>query len=557
MCKVLWDRLQGCGENDKCYFHEADVPQIAVLGSGGGLRAMVALMGTLSELGAQKLLDSIQYLCGVSGSTWCMSSLYNDEKWSLQVEQKEAEMVEKLTSKEITFQDIIDRINEATRDSNFSLTDIWAALYVYPVVRDKETKSVSDQTDKEMLNPYPIYAAIDRWRLENKDKHDKGIWFEITRHESGYPGCGAFIETSKFGSIFKEGEILEERDEMDLLYLKGLCGSALGSWKESKKFITSLIKGWIKSIPGFNRMLRGRATNESVSTVDPNMECMLLLLDLHEAFNDGMDCKPIVNALMALQEGNEEAQKQLQQVLENWDQQSEAEQVKTLSDLCQEMCLNYIDQPSLEEALTLNSISNVISLKVMTIIFCLLFEWTWGTKFNFLHKHPNPENVLPSDLVQDEKIYLIDAGLAINCGYPLVLRPERQVQLILSFDFSAGDPFLTVHQAAEYCQQNNIPFPDIPVVSEEEKACPSDCYIYSEEDMPTVMHFPLFNKANCGDAEEIKEMWNLYSTARRSYSKKEIQDLLEFSKSNVRRNGDQIIAEMQKAVEAVLKKQQE
>ncbi|XP_066574027.1 cytosolic phospholipase A2 gamma-like [Amia ocellicauda] len=75
--------------------------------------------------------------------------------------------------------------------------------------------------------------------------------------------------------------------------------------------------------------------------------------------------------------------------------------------------------------------------------------------------------------------------------------------------------------------------------------------------MPTVMHFPLFNKANCGDAEEIKEMWNLYSTARRSYSKKEIQDLLEFSKSNVRRNGDQVIAEMQKAVEAVLKKQQE
>ncbi|MBN3306725.1 PA24C phospholipase, partial [Amia calva] len=421
-------------------------PQIAVLGSGGGLRAMVALMGTLSELGAQKLLDSIQYLCGVSGSTWCMSSLYNDEKWSLQVEQKEAEMVEKLTSKEITFQDEFNRIYEAARDSNFSLTDIWAALYVYPVLRDKETKSVSDQTDKEMLNPYPIYSAIDRWRLENKDKHDKGIWFEITRHESGYPGCGAFIETSKFGSIFKEGEILEERDEMDLLYLKGLCGSALGSWEESKKFITSLIK------------------------VDPNMECMLLLLDLHEAFNDGTDCKPIVNALMALQEVVIEARS----LNVEWNLLKSGKQSLTC-------CLGF-----------------VTTLKVITIIVRLLFEWTWGTKFNFLHKYPNPENVLPSDLVQDEKIYLIDAGLAINCGYPLVLRPERQVQLILSFDFSAGDPFLTVHQAAEYCQQNNIPFPDIPVVSEEEKACPSDCYIYSGEDMPTVMHFPLFNKANCG-----------------------------------------------------------
>lgn len=34
----------------------------------------------------------------------------------------------------------------------------------------------------------------------------------------------------------------------------------------------------------------------------------------------------------------------------------------------------------------------------------------------------------------------MDAGLAINTPYPLVLPPARGAHLILSFDFSAGDP---------------------------------------------------------------------------------------------------------------------
>lgn len=46
------------------------VPNIVVLGSGGGLRAMIALLGTLVELKNQNILDAVMYLCGVSGSTW-------------------------------------------------------------------------------------------------------------------------------------------------------------------------------------------------------------------------------------------------------------------------------------------------------------------------------------------------------------------------------------------------------------------------------------------------------------------------------------------------------
>lgn len=36
-----------------------------------------------------------------------------------------------------------------------------------------------------------------------------------------------------------------------------------------------------------------------------------------------------------------------------------------------------------------------------------------------------------------KKLYMVDAGLTFNSPYPLVLRPQRAVSLILSFDFSA------------------------------------------------------------------------------------------------------------------------
>ena len=38
-----------------------------------------------------------------------------------------------------------------------------------------------------------------------------------------------------------------------------------------------------------------------------------------------------------------------------------------------------------------------------------------------------------------KKVFLVDAGLAFNSPYPAVLRPQRFVDLIISFDLSARD----------------------------------------------------------------------------------------------------------------------
>lgn len=44
-----------------------------------------------------------------------------------------------------------------------------------------------------------------------------------------------------------------------------------------------------------------------------------------------------------------------------------------------------------------------------------------------------------------DSLCLVDAGFAINLPFPLALRPQRAVDLILSFDYSLNSPFQARH----------------------------------------------------------------------------------------------------------------
>lgn len=54
-----------------------------------------------------------------------------------------------------------------------------------------------------------------------------------------------------------------------------------------------------------------------------------------------------------------------------------------------------------------------------------------------------------------EFLHLVDAGLAINSPYPLVLPPAREAHLILSFDFSAGDPLEVTEKKPLYLREGD------------------------------------------------------------------------------------------------------
>lgn len=58
-----------------------EVPSIAVLGSGGGFRAMVSLSGVFCALKEIGVLDCVMYTAGLSGSAWYLSTLYSHPEW--------------------------------------------------------------------------------------------------------------------------------------------------------------------------------------------------------------------------------------------------------------------------------------------------------------------------------------------------------------------------------------------------------------------------------------------------------------------------------------------
>lgn len=57
---------------------------------------------------------------------------------------------------------------------------------------------------------------------------------------------------------------------------------------------------------------------------------------------------------------------------------------------------------------------------------------------SFLWKDPDEfERIYEPLDVKSKKIHVVDSGLTFNLPYPLILRPQRGVDLIISFDFSA------------------------------------------------------------------------------------------------------------------------
>ncbi|KAH9508647.1 Cytosolic phospholipase A2 [Bulinus truncatus] len=99
-----------------------------------------------------------------------------------------------------------------------------------------------------------------------------------------------------------------------------------------------------------------------------------------------------------------------------------------------------------------------------------------------------------------KKLYVVDSGLTFNSPYPVLLRPQREVDIILSFDFSARasddtPPFKELLLAAKWAELNKVPFPPIDT-SVIEKEGLKECYVFKhpwDPNCPIVLHFCLVN----------------------------------------------------------------
>jgi phospholipase A2 len=297
--------------------HPDDVPTIAMVGSGGGLRALVAGTGSMLATGEDGLFDCVTYTAGVSGSCW-LQALYHSSLGGRRLDK----MVDHLKARigvHIAYPPVaLAALNSAPTNkfllsgfveklkgdpsSDFGLVDVYglllAARLLVPKgevgVDDRDLK-ISNQRDyiKQGEHPMPIYTAV-RHEIpiieessgqevatgspseETKAKAKKEAWFqwfEISPYEMFCEEFGAGIPTWAIGRKFENGKDLPYDEdglrvpELRLPLMLGIFGSAFcATLSHYYKEVRPLVKG-LTGFGSIDEMIEGR--NDDLSKVHP------------------------------------------------------------------------------------------------------------------------------------------------------------------------------------------------------------------------------------------------------------------------------------------------
>ncbi|KAJ5339404.1 hypothetical protein N7452_006132 [Penicillium brevicompactum] len=295
--------------------HPDDVPIIAVCGSGGGLRALVA--GTGSYLAAQEagLWDCVTYTAGVSGSCW-LQTLYHSS-----IAQRDFhKLVDHLKSRlgvHIAFPPAaLDLLTTAPTNkfllsgfveklkgdpgADFGLVDIYGMLLAARLLVPRGELGVSDRDFKlsnQQINlasgshPLPIYTAVrheipilheSNEKVTKKPTPEQLIkksqeeawfqWFEFTPYEFFCEELNAGIPTWALGRHFDAGRSEVTADnlpipEVRIPNLMGVWGSAFcATLSHYYKEIRPLVRG-LAGFGGIDSLIQGK--NKDLIKVHP------------------------------------------------------------------------------------------------------------------------------------------------------------------------------------------------------------------------------------------------------------------------------------------------
>uniref|UniRef100_A0A8C2WQW0 PLA2c domain-containing protein n=1 Tax=Cyclopterus lumpus TaxID=8103 RepID=A0A8C2WQW0_CYCLU len=178
------------------------------------------------------------------------------------------------------------------------------------------------------------------------------------------------------------------------------------------------------------------------------------------------------------------------------------------------------------------------------------------------HLDAFPNQLTPSD----STLRLIDSGHAINIGCVPVLRPERDVDLIISLSYS-WEPEHNLRKTAAYCKDHDIPFPNADFASLQ-KEPQKEVYIFEDKEnprAPIVLHFPLVNVTykhfKCPGVKreteediragevDVSSNESPYLTKNFTYSEEDYESLVDLTTYNILNNKESILEALCKALE--------
>ncbi|KAK0388655.1 hypothetical protein NLU13_4898 [Sarocladium strictum] len=294
--------------------HPDDVPTIAMCGSGGGLRALIAGTGSMLATEEDGLFDCVTYTSGVSGSCWlqalCLSS-FTKGSISALLEHLKARASTHIAYPPTAFQSLttlptskfllsglVEKL-KGDPTSDVGLVDLYGLLLGARYLVPKGELSVNEHdfklsNQREYLKygqvPLPIYTAIrheipglteDLTAVETEAAKEKAKqeawfqWYEFTPYEFFCEEFSAGIPTWALGRKFNNGRDVAPESgfhlpELRMPLLMGIFGSAFCAtlshyWREVKP----LVKG-MAVFGKVDDLIAGRNEDlEKVHPIDP------------------------------------------------------------------------------------------------------------------------------------------------------------------------------------------------------------------------------------------------------------------------------------------------
>ncbi|NWV87429.1 PA24E phospholipase, partial [Machaerirhynchus nigripectus] len=493
-----------------------ETPVVAIMTTGGGMRSLTALYGSLRGLKKLSVLDCATYLTGLSGTTWTMSNLYRDADWSQkdldkQISEARKHMTKcKINSFSLEYlkyykKQLCQRKREGRKTS---FIDLWGLVLESFLHDGKDNHRLSDQQwaiDRGQ-NPLPIYTAVNV--KNNYSTLDFKEWVEFTPYEVGLQKYGVFVRTEDFGSEFFMGRLMKKVPESRICFLEGM-------WSSLFSFNVLYIWNLSHSSEDFWH----RWTRDQIDNIEEDPPLPVKPQELRTRLFTPPG--PLGSALRAA--------------------------------LADRVCIaqehNFLKGFQVHNDYLENT------------HFC---RW----KDTVLDTFPN-------QLTQsDEFLSLVDTGFFINTSVMPLLKPERKVDVILHLNYSAGSQIQALDQTCKYCSEQGILFPRVDL-SEEDRKKLKECYLFDGAETPgapVLLFFPLVNdtfqnykapgndfslfllgqKRSESEMEDGKvDLYGCcspYSTYSLQYTEKAYDSLVQLAEYNILNNEDLIIQALRTAV---------
>ncbi|XP_053553805.1 cytosolic phospholipase A2 delta-like [Bombina bombina] len=487
-----------------------EIPVVAVMATGGGARAMSSLYSHLDCLQKMGLLDCITYIAGASGSTWTMSKLYEDPDWSHNDLADSIINAKKHVTKKKTKAFSMERLkyyrqelNQSAKEGHkTSFTDLWGLMLEAMFNNGRNESKLSDQKAALQNGQNPLPIY-----LAMNVKQD-----EITTLD--------FKEWCEFTpyevGLLKYGASIRTEDFGSEFFMGRLMKKQVepricylqGLW--GNVFSLNLVDTWYLTThmdTFWDNWIKDRIKDIDKDEIRARREAAHMKTRLYTP--PGTFTRVLKGLLTSRPIDGEQ-----QNFLRGLHLHKDYHQNET---------------------------------------FC-----TW--KDTHLDIFPNKLTPLADNLC------LVDAGYFINASFPPLLKPERKVDIILSFDYTLDTPLMALEQTCSYCTAQGIGFPNISL-SEEDKKQHKECYSFNDHDNPNapiVLHFPLVNDTFTKykepgvlrSPEEMSEgkanvsgLWSPYYLTNFTYSEEDFDRLMKLTQYNVNNNKHMIYEALRTAIE--------